>query len=154
MKNPELFHKTIGILVNAYLNDTLLFSDTCACAVGNLVAGNMGYKITKLPGGQFFWDEDLASNWEHLVWSNINSKLYPSLSPPTGKSIAEAESTGYTVFELTCIENSFLEGWNKDQKITEKPYNGLMAVVEVLCDIHKMDLTSKEEAKALFVKAA
>jgi hypothetical protein len=32
-------------------------------------------------------------------------------------------------------------------------FNGLMAVVDVLADIHSVDLEKKEAAKALFVKA-
>lgn len=51
MKNKELFDKTIGILVNAYLNDTLENANCHACAVGNLVATNCGYEMIQSENG-------------------------------------------------------------------------------------------------------
>jgi len=45
MKNKKLFDKTISILVNAYLKGTLIHGDSCACAVGNLIAGHNNYTM-------------------------------------------------------------------------------------------------------------
>jgi hypothetical protein len=41
IKEP-LYHKTIGILVDAYFDDTLQHGNCSACAVGNLVAAAKG----------------------------------------------------------------------------------------------------------------
>src|SRR5688572_25079170 len=47
MKNKPLYHKTVDILVQAYFDDTLVSGHQCGCAVGNLVAANMGIRLIK-----------------------------------------------------------------------------------------------------------
>lgn len=42
MKRPELYQKTVDILVKAYFDDTLQHGNCYACAVGNIIAGNCG----------------------------------------------------------------------------------------------------------------
>lgn len=66
----------------------------------------------------------------------------------------EAESTGYTYEEIAKIENAFEWGWDDKfgQETDDDGYLGLMAVVDVLADIHGIDLTTREETKKLFIK--
>ncbi len=44
MKNKSLYDKTVSILVDAYMNDTLQHGNCFACAVGNIVAANCDVK--------------------------------------------------------------------------------------------------------------
>jgi hypothetical protein len=49
MNRPEVYHKSVQILYDAYFNDTLDVMVNCyACAVGNLIAGNLGMEIEKV----------------------------------------------------------------------------------------------------------
>jgi len=41
------FENTVDILVKAYINDTLEHNNCYACAVGNIVAHNMGERFVK-----------------------------------------------------------------------------------------------------------
>lgn len=62
------------------------------------------------------------------------------------------DQTGYSEVELAKIEFAF-ESADEGSTEDENMFNGLMAVVDVLAEIHGVDLTSKEQAKKLFVKA-
>lgn len=153
------FNHTINILVQAYLNNTLKKGDCRACAVGNILGthqwsslfvtcnseeGGGKRQITALPGCV------LISIKDHIIQVPIWSL------PEQGvKNVKEAQeaiiASGYTIEELARIENAFElapEGNNGDEAM----FNGLMAVVDVLADIHGIDLKQKEETKKLFVK--
>ena len=65
------------------------------------------------------------------------------------KNSTQAEATGYTIYQLNAIERAF-EG--VDELATDRMFLGLMAVVDVLAEIHGIDLKQREEAKLLFVK--
>lgn len=65
MNRPELFVKSVDILVDAYKKGNLLNGEPCNCAVGNLVAYRKG---------TYYYNAD----WYDLVGAlrtlNINSK--------------------------------------------------------------------------------
>ena len=154
------FNHTINILVQAYLNNTLKKGDCSACAVGNIlgtpqwsalfVTYNFGEgegkrQIIALPG---FALMNLATN--HIIQVPIWK-----LPEQIAKRIEEVQKaiieSGYTIEELARVENAFElapEGNNRDEAM----FNGLMAVVDVLADIHGIDLKQKEEVRKLFVK--
>ena len=56
----ERFHETVGILVKAYLNDTLEHTNCHACAVGNMIASKMGISIIKNKRGMEWSTSDPA----------------------------------------------------------------------------------------------
>lgn len=145
MKNESLFHKTVNILVQAYLNDTLVPSMCSACAVGNLVAANCGYKIDMdMPLYKGF----VRPMWQKLVWSNKEHEV-------TDETYYQIQSTGYSVDELRQIERAFMNGgypYDFDENSPDYTLK-LYQVVDLLCDIHEMNDTIKEEAKALFVRS-
>jgi hypothetical protein len=60
--------------------------------------------------------------------------------------------TGYSVHEIHQIEYAFENAPYQGDDTEEWMFNGLMAVVDVLAEIHGIDLTAKEEAKKLFVR--
>lgn len=152
MKNEELYHKTIGILVKAYLNDTLQHSKCQACAVGNLVCANMDITQYELHARIF---ENAISceldGWPSVFITNVPcQRVRPENY--TGEAKEQIDSTGYLWEELAKIEFAFEnsdEGYNDDEWI----YNGLMDVVEVLGEIHEVSEEQTEETKKLFVKA-
>lgn len=114
------------------------------------------------------------------IWEIFLDKVYqvsqahqPKVNPElyTGAAKAQIDSTGYTWQELARIETAFETadcppyytqketwGWAVDKDSQNAAfeawmYNGLMAVVEVLADIHQLDFQEVEAAKELFVKA-
>lgn len=161
--NRPTFDQTVSVLVKAYLNDTLVHGNCYACAVGNIVASSIG--VTKFEQGTL-----------HLYWSGFNERAdYPGNNKgyPQGwggvfctdnhRQIIKAhvydecraakeqiDSTGYSWEELAIIEEAFESA---DPFERDRMFLGLMNVIDVLAQIHNIDLSQKEEAKKLFVKS-
>lgn len=146
MRANELqkFHETVGILVKAYLNDTLEHGRCSACVVGNLCGGNPIWSylfVTDQNGNQDYmpigyWDEEHLSHRYDILQKAKNLCL----------------STGYSIDELKRIELTF-ETTIRAQPRDQRMFMGLMRVVDVLAEIHKVDLSVKESSKLLFVKS-
>jgi hypothetical protein len=139
-----------------------------ACAVGNLVAANLGYKYVKTKThttGQC----ELRHTWEHKEnkapgsifrftsrWSDVFGTPYGvqyfHLNNYSGEAKREIDSTGYSVSDLAKIEFAF-ESAPKGCNQEEWMFNGLMAVVEVLGQIHEADQETIQASKDLFVRA-
>jgi len=156
MKNEAKFHETVGILVNAYLNDTLVHKACTACAVGNIVSHHLGGLRLKDESDNTLigvsneeWSNGLRAQW----WSKIRC---PDIENSLGEY--QIDATGYTLEQLDSIEYAFenvdepeVKGmyWCRDDAYMLR---GLMAVVDVLAEIHEIDLSVKESVKLLFVK--
>ena len=125
------FSHSVDVLVKAYMNDTLTHGNDCACAVGNLIAHELGVNPKSS------WNPEWLVGY--VCGVNIED----------GRR--EIETTGYTVNEILRIERAF-ENVLYSNDHDEWNYKGLMAVVDVLADIHEIDLTTREESKKLFVK--
>jgi hypothetical protein len=162
MKNPELYHKTISILVKSYLENTLVHGNCQACAVGNLIAGNLNYKYSKPI------DEDLDQiKWDHcdshrkeIFWYGVlgtaGGRSFLNLENYEGIAKSQIDITGYSPQELLLIENRFESTYKyfpTDSERENMMYNGLMAVVEALGEIHEVSKELTEETKLMFVKA-
>ncbi len=128
------FSHTVNVLVKAYLNDWLLHDDPCGCAVGNMISEGAP-TIDK-----FHWNKDYNSWYSSLGLSQISGQ--EDFNHP------DIIKTGYTPQELIKIEYAF----ERSDRRGDQMFNGLMAVVDVLADIHNISLEEKKEAKALFVK--
>jgi hypothetical protein len=134
MTNQKKFEHTVNVLLKAYLNGTLEHGSCTACAVGNLISHCTGQS-------PIAWT---------FVFSTIFGNQHVNLYNYDGLAKIEIESTGYTWKELAKIEFAFETaefGASNDDYI----FNGLMAVVDVLAEIHKIDLTTVKETKELFV---
>jgi hypothetical protein len=152
MKRPT-FSETVDVLVKAYLNDTIEPGNYCGCAVGNLVANSLGIRFNHRGleysfGCRLTWDsqEHNAGDWYELLRLRRDYR--------TAKQ--QLSSTGYSINELILIERSFEQSsdrYNSLKSEDERMFSGLMGAVEVLADIHGIDLQTKESAKLLFVKA-
>lgn len=131
MKNKELFDKTIGILVNAYMKGTLYHSDARCCAVGNLVMAHNNYRLK----GMTWVDEQ-------------NVTKYPDWYSCGAVKSHQLDGLGYSLIEVIEIEKAFEHFDWGDDDITG--YKGLMSVVDALIDIHQGTDTQKTEAKEMF----
>jgi len=136
------FEKSVDVLVKAYLNNTLTSLDPCGCAVGNLLkACGVG----------------LPHKWYSLLFLNRASAsgIVPIYTPETTIESANEELShiSYTIEQIDLIEKTF-EKNASNQRYTPNPdyFEALMNVVDVLAEIHGVDLETKKEAKSLFVK--
>lgn len=149
------FQNTLSILVTAYLNNTLVQGHPCGCGCGNIIAGVNNFKV--ISNG-----DNETARWEGAYGSGFD--WYEVIAP--GKTfkgnrelgLIQIHSTGYTIEDFRKIESAFedvnkLDNGQYAPPTEESIFNGLMAVVDVLAEIHGIDLTEKESAKALFVKA-
>jgi hypothetical protein len=78
------------------------------------------------------------------VWPILNIEEY------IDEAKFEIDSTGYSVKDLAKIEFAF-ETAQKGNTEDDWMFNGLMAVIDVLAEIHNIDLITVKEAKELFV---
>jgi hypothetical protein len=171
MKNKELYHKTIDILVKAYLNDTLEQRNCMACAVGNMVAAGLGIKIINdkercpykdLGGLQRFavWDAD-EYEFDELMVRFLEDGIFHSsvrrvmsvggrIDIDDPKVQKQIKATGYKIEDLALIEMAFEKG--RGDSGDEKIYNSLMEVVNILGQIHEADKETIQVSKLMFVK--
>src|SRR5258706_8814339 len=75
MKNELLYNKTINILKEAYFNNTLQHNNCYACAVGNIIAGNMGLKFYMGDRGTLIWEDHRSDYSENI--KTITSAIIP-----------------------------------------------------------------------------
>lgn len=148
MKNKELFNETVSTLVHAFMNNELEKGNCYACAVGNIC--KKAERITRV-------SRDV---WLNVFCTSGNYQLVDSSGYRLStKDLIDA--TGYTWQELAKIEFAFETNtgisYLKYHKYTKKEvaedqFNGLMAVVDVLIDIHEGTEEEKAVAKEMFVK--
>lgn len=155
------FSNTIDILVKAYLNDTLKHGNCRACAVGNILKSAEWMRL-------FFTDtifpppKQLLVPDENYCVSETDDGMEYTVRPvsevPAFRASAHryaiqlVNESGYTIHELARVEYAF-ETANFGDSEDQWMFNGLMAVVEVLADIHGVSLEQKQEAISLFKKA-
>ncbi len=175
MKTPERFDRAMTALIKAFFNDHLAKYTCTACAVGNIVAAGYGVTAsvdpTNIDAINKYWIklisseagkcitnfEDfrknivLASNntpWIDHSWGRPLDGLY-------NKAIDNIRVTGYSVEELYKIEEAFerntqikysqYSGTSKN-RIMEDQFNGLMAVVDVLCQLDGIEPTEYKKS--------
>lgn len=157
MKTPERFDKAINSLVRAFLDETLAKGWCTACAVGNIIASSYNQALDK----NYLWgsvDCDGIPNdrWGNVFCTDERGQQWRSL---TSDVLTLVFKTGYSIEELAKIEFAFetnteLPGYKYDQysptEIMEDQYKGLMAVLDVLCEIDNIDLSTKKEYKKMF----
>ncbi len=147
MKNLELYNKTVDILVQAYLNDTLEHNNCYACAVGNLVTANCGYtydKNNRSMSGRFGWAHENFYNHTTVNKTTLWASVFTTTEDGQalrkenfkGEALRQINSTGYSLKELMKIEYAFERAKFGDSRDSHM-FNGLMAVIEVLDQIHE-----------------
>src|SRR6185295_19985371 len=151
MNRPELYKKTVDILYQAYFDDTLRHGNCHACAVGNIVAANMGFKYKTYRGlygisiCYDFPDDRVNIHWNvahplaRLGWPSafFTAGDYQSFGEVDESGRLQIESTGYSIDELAQIEFAF-EVADKGLSDDEYMFNGLSAVLDILARIHEV----------------
>jgi hypothetical protein len=147
-----LYHKTVDILVQAYFNDTLEHGNYCGCAVGNMIAANCGINLTRrreFAEVQWNGDGSGGKHWFELVKYGGGHEIDTELA------MSQINKTGYTLSEVLKIEEAFESAgfaFYDDDEDTLM-FNGLMAVIEVLDQIHQnTDEQLTKTSKQKFVK--
>ena len=129
------FDRAISKLVKAFFEGDLEKGDCARCAVGNICDGR--------------------NEWGDVFYTALEGQII-DIDNYFGLSKYVIDKTGYSWQELAKIENSFELNTeihhNKYRRfsksaIMEDQYNGLMAVVDVLCEIEGIE---SGETKKLF----
>lgn len=119
-------------------------------------AVNHRYPMSRTPFHCYLFSNNEEVRWSDLFITRKDGIQYLNENP-TIEAHWQVDRTGYSVNELAKIEYAFETAPRncdyEDHLNDEWMFNGLMAVVDVLADIHGIDLAEKESAKALFVKA-
>lgn len=134
MKKPEVFRNTIDVLVNAFFDGTLMPQHCAACAVGNVLADANDMTVVEDPYKSYRW-----KGGQYNIWST-------SLGPHEIVRLNDNVESPYSGKELAMIERAFEENTSKvchssEEEKMEDMFDGLMAVVDVLEDIHEVDDT-------------
>lgn len=128
MKNKEQFDKSVDILVKAYFAGTLNADKCSACAVGNILG--------------------------HRNWVGGNRMYYPTCVTTVKeiRLLVDYNTSGYDERELASIESAFLKGVDYPELCPTDSGNfkGLMAVLDVLQQIHECTDEETKEAKMKF----
>lgn len=146
MKNKELFTKTVNILVDAYFKNTLKHGDCAACAVGNIIRGN-GMQLC-MRGDDIEKYYTKSVQWLRHIKNTIRKDEEPQ-ECDVEIALEQINITGYSIEELNIIEKAF-ENPEIFYDGNDYMFNGLMAVVDVLIEIHEGNETEKVTAKELF----
>lgn len=146
MNRPDIYKKSVQILYDAYFNDTLIHGECTACAVGNLVASNCGIQIKRSMDffSEFMW-KDKFPMWKMVHTANDEGQR---ISPEKylGEAKRQIDSTGYTWQETAKIELSF-ESAPKGNSDDDWMYNGLVAVLDCLAEIHGIEDVSADKKR-------
>lgn len=141
MKKQELFYRTISILVKAYFDGYLEASDCAACACGNLVAANCGYKIIGVNKYRGSDGELISPEWTKIRKYCFDPTPMPDMYVDEAKK--QVDSTGYSIQQLIDIEQAFMNAHGNN-------FEKLISVVDYLMIIHEANETEVSEAKQLF----
>lgn len=126
MNRPELYQKTVDVLLDAYNSRELKHALCTACAVGNIC--KEASQITGISKGA--WSVLFATTTS-LVQMEYESE---SLKESVYAAYKLINATGYTKQELMKIEYAFeKEGYSDNQ------YPGLCRVLDVLKEIHETE---------------
>jgi len=162
-QHPERFTRAIKALLNSFLKETLAKGNCAACAVGNIIAHVHDAKVLKTEGRTIAvlsnGLEFNNSNWKYVFATFGNpGRQYINSSYYKGGIKNMIDKTGYSYLELAQVEKAFELNtkihnsdykYNSKENIIQDQYNGLMAVVDVLCEIEGLN-EEKENFKKLF----
>jgi len=143
MLKESLYHKTVDILYQAYFNDKLEHGHPCACAIGNLVAANTGIAPVTVNDVSLF-NTGTAFDGSQWYWllkpENVGIKKI-IINNEVGEQ--QIKSTGYSMKEILEIERAF-EGADGGDTDEDFKFNGLVAVLETLKEIHQVENNDTE----------
>jgi hypothetical protein len=158
MKYPDRFNNAINKLVKAFFDETLTKGKCTACAVGNICDGSKDWSslfVTIPDTGVQYVANDGEIVVRHMLLGTFTSLIQNNF---IGESVAQhrydkaneiINKTGYSKHELARVENAFETAEEVDGPYSlQSQFNGLMVVVDVLCDIE--GINDPEPFKDLF----
>lgn len=167
MKNEQLYQKTVDILLDAFNDKTLVAGNCYACAVGNIVAANCGFKMKADSAGWPYWDgcppyfvnTDIPdksamnpeiANYIGNVWISVKKGIEGVDEWQVRNNIPamdQIRSTGYSPEEILRIERAFEypTGYYRHTGLTM--LSRLISVIKELGEIHE----TKEEDTTLSI---
>lgn len=156
--NSKRFDNAISALVEAYLHGTLAAGTCVACAVGNMIAKASGMKIQPNNFNPYDDYNQTLPQWGAALL--IARHRCAFVTPDELQiQIDNVVRTGYSLEEIERIETAFENNTHisfrqysvrDDQQIDTDQYNGLMAVVDVLCELE--GISDVQTYKDMFVK--
>jgi hypothetical protein len=136
MERKETFLHAFNALTRSYLDGTLFHADCSACAVGNIVQQPALFKM-------FRQGED---------YIKIDMRWYIQLCDHRRNERNSSDLLcGYTFSEIDRIEAAF-ESAEPYHNADPDGYKGLIAVLDVLFSIHKVDNEEGEPLRSAFLK--
>lgn len=141
MNREKLYNKTTNILFDAYFQNKLLHGVCHACVVGNLC------------GGKNDWARVFSTRTNHILTAGGESIPVGTFtqhfdpSAYVGYVKDMIDNTGYELAELMAIERAFERAY-KGENEEDYMFNGLVAVLDTLKKIHKVE--DDEEIKEKF----
>lgn len=138
MKNQKLFKDTTATLVEAFFDGTLKKGDCQACAVGNIC------------GQRPDWASVFVTIYGHQSFE---------LGAYRGTAKEVIDDTGYSPTQLARIEAAFesntdihYRDYENDYRsaVIEDQFSGLMAVMDVLFDIHDVEVEEQSDYRQQF----
>lgn len=139
------FDNAISALVKAFFDGTLGKGNCCACAVGNICAA----AINEKPSLKFgYIGNSMKWRFVFVTFSSEGQREFPSGNYKYQEGIDLINKTGYSKVELMKVELAFELNtkidWKKypladKSEIMQDQYNGLMSVVDVLCEIEGIE---------------
>jgi len=148
------FDEAIKALVKGYFEESLIRGSCAACAVGNIIANAMNEDIIVTKGvtgsvkdyGTWKGGFNILESWFTVFGSRgMFGEQYILESNYRGVPREQIDSTGYSYKELARVEKAF-------ESKGEDMFTGLMAVVDVLCEIEGKSQEEAKEYKEMFVK--
>jgi len=134
MNRPELYHKTITTLNDAWRKGELEKGDCSACAVGNTLGGE--------EWGAYF----CTTNGVQRVNTAIDPVWFFT-KEYLKKGFDLINASGYTMPELMLVEFAFETAPEVENNERQNQYNGLCAVFDVLQEIHEVEFSVHQESK-------
>jgi len=123
MKNEKLYHETVDILANAYMNNTLVHGTCAACAVGNIIAARQGMQVIKNSETTFMWakatiEEGItlgSPKWQSVFVTKTKEtsgrgrilRAHLDLNNYYGMAKKQIDATGYEPIQLAYMEKRF-----------------------------------------------
>ncbi|GGB78708.1 hypothetical protein [Dyadobacter sediminis] len=141
------FKDSVDALVYAFFHDLLAKGNCSACAVGSMVAWGAGERNRKDLDPVCIYDLVTNDMWAE-AFSTTNGIQARDLKKEKEWHIKYCiQATGYNADQLAKVEYAFETnttiqyvdyGFHSKEEIMQDQFNGLCAVLDVLCEIEKI----------------
>ena len=134
MTKQQRFEQTTSVLIRAFLRGHLVHNDTCACAVGNMIAADNGYRVQESPTGFYDWMVD--GKMIVTKWAPYMTRMQ------------------YSFREIDRIETAFegvieRPGVGYDLSLDPDGFRGLCAAIDTLMEIDDVETCHAQDVIAL-----